>query len=1301
MHSPLLSAISGFRLLILTALLGAGAFEARGQTSPDYVEGEVIVTFKPTASKRTADSALQKKSLRFTRHFNAISGIRKRPMGLVRNGGRKTQELIQELKNDPQVESVEPNYIRRVKAAPNDSRFGDQWSLNNTGQLVDGTVGTSGADIKYLEAWTKARPPVGDMVVAVIDTGVDTLHSELSPRMWTNTQEIPNNNVDDDGNGYKDDYYGFDFVNDLPDPSDSGYHGTHVAGTIAAQGGNGQGIIGINDSVKIMALKVSDDGDTMSTSAVIEALEYAVAMKRRGVPLVAINASYGGSSFSNAERAAIAAVGEEKIILCAAAGNETTNNNTVPSYPANYRLPNMIVVASTTSKDTLSSFSNYGSTTVDLAAPGSSILSTKPSQITVNVGSSRYISYSFVFAGVTTGLSGKIYDCGFGYPADFPAAVSGQIALISRGTLTFAEKVANAKAAGAIAAIIYNNEPGPFAGTLQTAGDWIPARAIAQEYGQAIKALGLPVNGSIEVTSGYQFLDGTSMAAPHVAGAVAFAAQNYPGDTVAQRIQRILSTVDKKSSLTGKVITGGRLNLNRIVDANQDGVADWQASALNIVQNGALTGGVLGQAYSQTFTVAAATGTLAWSVPSGSLPPGVTLSAAGVLSGTPTQSGSFVFTALVTDEAANSGAKQFSLTIAATPPVVQTESLLPAGTTGNPYSAVLSGSGGTAPYTWSVTAGDLPPGLTLKPNGNLSGLPETAGSSTFTVKLTDAHQLQTEKEITLVIAQSAISIVGDAALPYGIKGEVYSFALAAEGGTAPYTWNVAEGSFPTGVQLASSGLVQGKPTVTGTFRCRVRVIDKGTGGAAPAETSKFVTLEIRSTYTAPTVNGLDLGSTAIGQDYRATVTATDYPRSFKIKGLPKGLSYSAKTGVISGRPKEAGNFSITASASNPAGSSSVVEGTLVVRTLDAEWTGSFSGIIGRDPAANQNLGSRFTLTTTSLGAYTFKVTTGAVTKSFVGFLSETDPQIKVSLFDQPLSLLLDSTTELVSGSHGTARVDGWRNGWHARNKPATDYAGYYSAALPPPAEPETLPSPAPLGTGFFTTKVSTAGIASVAGRTATGESFTSSGGLGPQGQMGACQPLYKNEGSITGLFKADLTEGFIPASNTLTGNWSWTKPADSTRSYAEGFSLTGITVSGGFLSSKAGSGLVLGLPAAGTASLSFTDGGLGLSDTEPDVSNFGYTDKFIIQMPTAGTPANEARASLAINKATGQVSGNFTLAEDGSSVKRKVSFLGMIIPDASGEIKAQGYFLLAQLPGAGEKATATPILSGGMQVTQP
>lgn len=255
-----------------------------------------------------------------------------------------------------------------LATTPNDARFAELWGLNNTGQ----SGGTNDADIDAPEAWDTLTDST--MVVAVIDTGVDYTHPDLANVMWTNPGEIAGNGIDDDGNGYVDDIHGYDWVNNDGDPIDDHNHGTHVAGTIAAEGNNSIGVVGVNWSAQIMALKFLSSSGSGSTSNAIRAIDYATMM---GANMT--NNSWGcgpGGCFSQAMEDSIQAANDAGVLFIAAAGNDNNNNDNTPTYPASYDVPNVIAVAATDRNDNRSSFSSYGATTVDLGAPGSSILST-------------------------------------------------------------------------------------------------------------------------------------------------------------------------------------------------------------------------------------------------------------------------------------------------------------------------------------------------------------------------------------------------------------------------------------------------------------------------------------------------------------------------------------------------------------------------------------------------------------------------------------------------------------------------------------------------------------------------------------------------------------------------------------------------------------------------------------------------------------------------------------------------------------------------------------------------------------
>lgn len=574
--------------------LTISALASSTQPAADYVEGDAIVTFKPSVSSTAAEQRLASHALKWKRHFAELSRFRGRETGLVHAKNRTTATLIAELKRDPNVETAEPNYLYRIASAPpNDTYFRNLWGLHNTGQAFIGVpfeTGTPGDDIHFLQAWALARQPGTNLpVVAVIDSGMDYTHPDLASNIWINTAENPTNGLDNDGDGYTNDYYGYDFADDLPDPMDSGLHGTLMAGIIAAVGNNNLGVIGVDYQAKLMTLRTSSDGINASGSAVIEAIQYATMMKNRGVNIVAINASVGGFGSNSVMRAAITNAGNAGIIFCAAAGNNDSDNDITPFYPASFRTFNEIVVAATDSKDALpsfpSSYSDYGAKTVDLGAPGEGIVSSipvagtiPPSEVAGNVvmalvqqGSNIYSAAGLMYSGGTTGLTAALYDCGFGTPADFPAAVSNNIALITQGSLSPSNQVVNAMTAGARAVLFYVSDYNNFSYSLGGSGNWIPAVWLSPA-----DWLALQTNASATVViEPYSNTGGTSDATAQVSGAVAFAAMNFPDETVSQRIQRILANVDVVPGLTGKVRTGGRLNLQRIVDTDGNGLPDW------------------------------------------------------------------------------------------------------------------------------------------------------------------------------------------------------------------------------------------------------------------------------------------------------------------------------------------------------------------------------------------------------------------------------------------------------------------------------------------------------------------------------------------------------------------------------------------------------------------------------------------------------------------------------------------------------------------------------------------------------
>lgn len=273
--------------------------------------------------------------------------------------------------DDPIVKQSPRDLLYREPTGshPNDPMFGEQWALNNVGQ--DG--GTDRADIDALEAWLTTQGSE-DVVVAVLDTGVDFTHEDLRENMWFRPSNVPA--YSDDELGEFNDLNGFNGTDQIKDPMDDNGHGTHCAGIIGAEGDNGIGVSGINWKVKIMPLKFLGRGGSGSASDAIEAINYAIDRKQHGVNVRIISASWGSRMRSKALEDAIRAAGDAGILFVAAAGNDGGNNDRFPHYPSNYDLPNVVSVAALDRTDHLAGFSNYGVKTVHIAAPGKDILST-------------------------------------------------------------------------------------------------------------------------------------------------------------------------------------------------------------------------------------------------------------------------------------------------------------------------------------------------------------------------------------------------------------------------------------------------------------------------------------------------------------------------------------------------------------------------------------------------------------------------------------------------------------------------------------------------------------------------------------------------------------------------------------------------------------------------------------------------------------------------------------------------------------------------------------------------------------
>jgi subtilisin family serine protease len=441
--------IAGALATALTAIAGqAVAQEARDfgdaalerQEVGAFLPGRVIVKFRDDAVDFDRVTARSVVNARVQRAYTIVPGLESIEVGM------DVDQAIAVLRMMPSVEYSEPDYVWRTSATtPNDTYFGLEWGLHNTGQDIRGVSGTPDADIDMVEAWDIITGDA-NMVIAVIDSGVQWSHPDLDGNIWSNSDEIAGNGVDDDGNGYVDDVRGWDFYDGDNNPDDADGHGTHVAGTIGAEGNNGAGVAGVMWDVQIMPLRFIGPFGGSTTDA-ISAIEYAVA---NGAKIS--NNSWGGGGFSTALRDAIASAGAQGHLFVAAAGNNGQNSDSSPAYPAAYDLDNIISVANLTNRDLLSGTSNYGATSVDMGAPGTDIASTYSGSSYV------WLSGTSMASPHVAGVAGLVWSANPGWTW---SEVKGQLMATTRPVSALSGKSVTGGMVNALAALSGSAPPPP------------------------------------------------------------------------------------------------------------------------------------------------------------------------------------------------------------------------------------------------------------------------------------------------------------------------------------------------------------------------------------------------------------------------------------------------------------------------------------------------------------------------------------------------------------------------------------------------------------------------------------------------------------------------------------------------------------------------------------------------------------------------------------------------------------------------------------------------------------------------
>lgn len=353
-------------VLVSLLTLTASAFAAE----PEAVPGEFVVKLKDSVSAKSSISTLSMQLGSYIKSTIPSQNIVviKRPVFEIQSNA------IKSLAQNPLVDIVEPNFIYRINKVPNDPMIGQLWGMKNSGQQDSkGQVGIVGVDVGAEQAWDITTGSK-DVIVAVIDTGIDYTHPDLVDNLWTNQAEFDGQpGVDDDNNGVIDDIHGANFVDAAKptgNPMDDHGHGSHCSGTIGASGNDGKGIVGVAWNVRIMGVKFLSASGSGSLEGALKGIDYATSKGAR-----IMSNSWGGGGFSETLKQAIERSNAAGALFVAAAGNESNNNDASPSYPASYEVPNILAVAAIDNRGQIASFSNYGKTKVHVGAPGVNITS--------------------------------------------------------------------------------------------------------------------------------------------------------------------------------------------------------------------------------------------------------------------------------------------------------------------------------------------------------------------------------------------------------------------------------------------------------------------------------------------------------------------------------------------------------------------------------------------------------------------------------------------------------------------------------------------------------------------------------------------------------------------------------------------------------------------------------------------------------------------------------------------------------------------------------------------------------------
>lgn len=764
---------------------------------PLYRDGVVLMAFHRDVPKTQQRMILSSVGAREIKQIGV--GVH-----VLEVGRGRVFKVIQALKAHREVRYAEPDYLQAVAAgpSPNDTNLGLQWALQNTGQTVNGVTGTAGADERAEAAWGVSTG-TNSVVVVILDTGVQYSHPDLAVNMWNNPGGI---------GGCPAGTHGYNVVSSNCDPmdDDTAYngHGTHIAGIIGAVTNNAAGVAGVNWTTSIMAVKWLTSNDSGNTSNLISAMDWVIQAKQAGANVRVANDSvtFVGTAFSQALSDEIDLFGSNDILFVTAAGNTSQNNDSVARYPCSYHRPNMICVAASDQNDHLWSSSNYGPTTVDLAAPGVNIYST------LRLSNYGYISGTSMSAGEVSGTAALVLSRGNQTVSNLKSDILNNVDTLAslNGFVSTSGRLDVCKAVPGCSSAV----------TGSPVNSSLPVITAIAQFGSLLGAStgswsGVPTNYT------YQWFrcDSNGSNCVPIVGAnsqtyvlladadvgatlrVTVTASNGSGSSSAQSAaSAVVTQASSPFGINSSILDGNTIG----------GSLQWQASpspSVNFVQF--FIDGVLSQTYSSS-------------------PYAYNRGTTNALDTTALSNGTHVLgiRALSTD---NITYGFYGATVVVSNSFSITTTSLANGTQNTAYSATLMATGGTTPYAWSIGAGSLPAGLTLNSaTGAITGTPTGTGTSNFTVKVTDANSQTAAQALSITISSSGgggsggISVLqarnanqsGVSSLTVNIATTAGSTIICgvSEGDNATDTWTMTDSAGQLGWTQDASGYLTADTT---------------------------------------------------------------------------------------------------------------------------------------------------------------------------------------------------------------------------------------------------------------------------------------------------------------------------------------------------------------------------------------------------------------------------------------------------------------------------------------------------------